>query len=99
MTIAVQFNRDLSDAEREQVQWEVTNGAAVPSSGDFVEHANPTRITTSVTADRRSERGDDTVVRVTYQGADLAQPLPLRVISNAEYDAAVRRAGRLYGGR
>jgi hypothetical protein len=87
LAIAVQFNRALSDTERAQVQWEVTNGAAVPSSGDFVEHANPTLITTRVTADSRGER-DDVVVRVTYQGADLAPPLPLRVISDEEYSAA-----------
>jgi len=87
LSIQVQFSRALTDEESQLVQWQVTNGAAEPASGDFVGQSNPASITTTVTA--AAARGsDEPTVRITYAGADLAPPSPMRVVSNAEYDAA-----------
>jgi hypothetical protein len=85
--IEVQFSRELSDDEARLVQWQVTNGAANPASGDFAGLPNPALIMTMVAAGERSANrlGD---VRITYQGVDVATPAPLRVVSNQEYDAA-----------
>jgi hypothetical protein len=82
LSIEVQFNRDLSDTESQLVQWEVSGGAARPASGDFTDQPNPALITTTV---RGANEAD---VRVTYQGVDLTPPLPIRIITDAEYDAA-----------
>jgi hypothetical protein len=82
MSIEVQFNRALSDEESQQVGWQVSNGAAQPPSGDFVGQANPALITTVLGGAR------DAAVRVTYQGADLTDPLPVRIIADEEYDTA-----------
>jgi hypothetical protein len=82
LSISVEFDRALSDEESQQVRWEVSNGAAQPASGDFVGQPNPALITTMLGGAR------DATVRVTYQGADLTDPLPMRIIADTEYDAA-----------
>jgi hypothetical protein len=82
LSIEVQFSRPLSDEESQQVQWQVSNGAAQPASGDFVGQPNPALITTTLGGARQAS------VSVTFQGADLTPPLPVRIISDAEYDAA-----------
>jgi hypothetical protein len=84
LAIEVQFSRALTDEESLQVRWEVDAGDAQPFSGDFAGQANPALISTPVSGAAR-----DAQVRVTYQGADLAPPAPLRVVTNTEYDAAV----------
>jgi hypothetical protein len=83
MAIEVQFSRALTDQESQQVQWEVDAGDAQPVTGNFADQANPALITTPVTGAARTAQ-----VRVTFQGADLAPPAPVRVITNAEFDAA-----------
>jgi hypothetical protein len=85
LSIEVQFSRALTDEESRLVQWSVSNG----DSGDFSGQPNPALITTTVTAD---SLGDDNEaqVRVTYQGVDLTPPLPMRIISDAEYNSAYR---------
>jgi hypothetical protein len=87
VSIEVQFSRDLSDEESQAVQWEVSDGAAQPPSGDFSGQSNPALVTTTLTAPADSHTGES-LVHVTYEGVDLVPPLPVRVISNAEYDAA-----------
>jgi hypothetical protein len=82
LSIQVQFSRSLSDEESQQVRWEVTNGAAEPAGGDFTGQPNPALITAKLGGAR------DAAVRVTYQGADLTDPLPMRIIADTEYDAA-----------
>src|SRR4029453_2066535 len=44
-------------------------------------------VSTTVTADP-GRGATEATVHVTYQGVDLAAPAPLRVVSNAEYEAA-----------
>jgi hypothetical protein len=87
LAIAVQFSRDLSDAEAAQVSWSVSNGAAQPTSGDFSGQSNPALITTT-TVGVPGRGPTEAVVRVTYQDVDLVPPLPLRVVSDAEFNAA-----------
>jgi hypothetical protein len=82
LSIEVQFNRTLTDQESPLVRWEVASDATELASGDFVGQPNPALITTMVGNAR------DAAVRVTYQGADLTGPLPMRIITDAEYDAA-----------
>jgi hypothetical protein len=89
LMLEVTFNRELTATEQRQVRWAVSGGAARPAGGDFVDLSNPARVSTTVTSTGRAEAQEATV-RVTYQGADLTPPLPLRVISNAEYDAALK---------
>jgi hypothetical protein len=86
LAIEVQFSRELSDEEASDVQWEVSDGAA-PASGNFAGQGNPARVSTTVAADP-GRGATEATVRVTYQGVDLAAPAPLRVVSDAEYEAA-----------
>jgi len=86
LAIDVQFSRPLTDEESQQVQWEVDAGDGLPQSGTFEGQSNPALITTPVSGQARNA-----TVRVTYQGADLAPPLPMRVVTNAEYEDALAR--------
>jgi hypothetical protein len=85
--IQVQFNHELSDAEQQQVQWTVSD-AASPSSGDFVGQPNPATVTTTLTTGDSDARDVEATVNVMYQGADIATPARMRVITDREYDAA-----------
>lgn len=87
LAIAVQFNRPLSDAEARQIRWSISDGAARPSSGDFVGQPNPAQITTIATAGSDS-RPTEGMVRITYHDMDIVAPLPVRVISDAEFTSA-----------
>jgi len=87
LAIEVQFSRDLSAEEASLVRWEVSDGAALLGSGDFAGQPNPALVSTTVTADP-GRGANEATLRVTYQGVDLAAPAPLRVVSNAEYEAA-----------
>lgn len=86
LAIQVQFNRELTDAESEQVQWLVSD-AASPNSGDFVGQPNPALITTTLAAGEQA-RDVEATVHVVYQGTDIATPAPMRVVTDREYDAA-----------
>jgi hypothetical protein len=88
LSIAVQFSRDLSDAELQQVQWFVSNDDATWSRGDFSGQSNPALMTTTLSPPRVGDR-TQAMVHVQYQGADIAPPAPLRLVTNEEYDAAV----------
>jgi hypothetical protein len=90
LAIEVQFNRALSDQESQQVQWSISNGAGQPDSGDFVGQANPALVTATVTPADLGDDGEvgEALVSVTFQGADLVTPMPVRVISDAEYSSA-----------
>jgi hypothetical protein len=99
LTIQVQFNRELSEAESQQVHW-VVSDAASPDSGDFVGQPNPAAVTTALAAGEQA--GDvEATVRVVYQGTDIATPAPMRVVTEGEYDAAYASLGRYtaVGGR
>jgi len=85
MLIQVQFSRQLTDDESHEVQWEVTGGAAEPASGDFADLPNPASITTLVKA---PSSDNEVVMRLTYDGTDLVDPLPIRVVTDADYNAA-----------
>ncbi len=93
LLIEVQFSRDLSNEENQAIQWELADGAEVLAAGDFAGLGNPALVTTTVTAGPTRE----STLRVTFQGIDLAPPAPLRVISNAEYDAAYAALSRVAG--
>ncbi len=87
LAIAVQFSRDLSDDETQQVQWLVSNDDATWSMGDFSGQSNPALVTTLLSPPRGGDRTQASV-HIQYQGADIAPPTPLRLITNEEYDAA-----------
>jgi hypothetical protein len=88
LSIAVQFNRDLSDDERPRVQWLISNDDATWISGDFSGQSNPALVTTTLSP---PENGDRTqaMVHLQFQGADIAPPAPIRLITNEEYNAAL----------
>ncbi len=89
LSISVQFNRDLSDDERQQVQWLLANDDATWRSGDFSGQPNPALITTPLSppADTDGDRTQATVY-IQFRGTDIATPAPIRVVTNEEYDAA-----------
>jgi hypothetical protein len=88
LSIEVQFSRALSDDESQQVQWSISNDDAVWSTGDFEGQPNPALVTTTVSPARI---GDPTqaLVHILYQGADIASPAPLRVVTDDEYSTAL----------
>src|SRR4051794_19959482 len=83
LAIEVQFSRPLTDEEQGQVHWQVDAADGMLVSGSFEGQSNPALITTPLTGIPR-----EATVRVSDQGVDIAPPRPLRVVTNAEYDAA-----------
>ena len=88
LSIEVQFSRDLSDDESQQVQWLIANDDEVWSLGDFSGQSNPALVTITLSPPRGDDR-TQAMVHVMYQGSDIAAPAPLRLITNEEYDAAL----------
>jgi hypothetical protein len=87
VSIEVSFSRALSDEESQEVQWSISNDDAVWSTGDFAGQPNPALVTTTLSATRIGDPRQATV-HITYQGADVAEAVPLRVIGNDEYATA-----------
>jgi hypothetical protein len=55
--------------------------------GDFTDQPNPALVTITLSPPRGGDR-TQAMVHVMYQGAEIAAPAPLRLITNDEYDAA-----------
>jgi hypothetical protein len=89
LSIGVQFSRDLSDSEAEQVEWTVADDAGTWSSGSFRGQPNPALVTTTLSLPIREGDRRDALVHVVHQGVDLVPPAPLRLVTNQEYDAAL----------
>jgi hypothetical protein len=89
LSIQVQFNRDLTDDEMQQVQWSLSNDDGVWSTGDFMGQTNPALVTTTVAPPARGSDPTQAMVHVMYEGVDIASPAPVRVVTNAEYDSAL----------
>jgi hypothetical protein len=88
LSIEVQFNRDLSDDERQQVQWLISNDDATWSSGDFSDQPNPALVTTTLSPPPDGDR-TQAMVHIQFQGTDIAPPAPIRLVTNDEYSAAL----------
>ena len=89
LSMAVQFSRELSDAEAAEVQWTVADDTGTWSAGDFQGQPNPALVTITLTVPIREGDRRDATVHVLLQGADIARPAPMRVVTNQEYAAAL----------
>jgi hypothetical protein len=88
LSIAVQFNRDLSDDERQQVEWSISNDDATWSSDDFSGQPNPALFTTTLSPPADGDR-TQAMVHIQFQGVDITPPAPIRLVTNDEYNAAL----------